>query len=64
MHPEKAQRATSELFFSVALVALPTLAGVVVNSLLGWWAGLAAFLLIAALVGRAAYVAGREDQNR
>lgn len=48
-----------ETVLAVAVFALPLLAGLLVDAVAGWWAGLAAFLVAGLIVGCYAYRAGR-----
>ncbi len=60
MHPAQGGKGPPTLILTVALLVLPTFAGVYVNSIMGWWPGFLTFLTVALVVGRIAYRAGRD----
>jgi len=63
--PRRADRVmggTSTLLWSGLLLGAPLAAGLAINAALGWWPGLAAFLIVALLLGRAAH--RRRPPNR
>lgn len=45
----------SGLAWSCLVMGAPLVAGLAVNAAVGWWPGLAAFLIAALLIGAAAY---------
>ncbi|MCO1657687.1 hypothetical protein [Pseudonocardia humida] len=57
MHPQQQRRRNrvTELFWSFVLIALPLTAALAVNEFMGWWEGVAAFLVVGAVLGLAAY---------
>jgi len=50
-----------ELFWSFVLIALPLAAALAVNEFLGWWEGVAAFLVVGAVLGLLAHSPERRN---
>lgn len=63
MHPQQQRRRDrgAELFWGIVLLALPLTAALAVNEFMGWWEGIAAFLVVGAVLGLAAYTPERRD---
>jgi hypothetical protein len=56
-------RAHGQLWWSCALLLVPLGSGLAVNYTVGWWPGLAAFLVAGVLTGRGAYRAEQRSRS-